>query len=67
MAGPIGSIEKPVGQFMSEMDTCVKQTHSGIKSLIGAESSVVYGNPDGGTQLTTEQLAKHVFTFLSVS
>jgi hypothetical protein len=27
----------------------------------------VYGNPDGGTQLTTEQLAKHVFTFLSVS
>ncbi|CAE6443955.1 unnamed protein product [Rhizoctonia solani] len=64
MTGPIGSIEKQAGQFMTEIDTEVKKLHSGIKSFIGAESSVVYGNPNGGAQLTNDQLGKHISTLL---
>ncbi|QRW16810.1 hypothetical protein RhiXN_04812 [Rhizoctonia solani] len=62
MAGPIGSMEGKIGKIMIEIDTEVKQVHSGVKSFIGAESSVVYGNPDGGALLTT-QLANRVLPF----
>ncbi|KAF8757727.1 hypothetical protein RHS01_03539 [Rhizoctonia solani] len=51
-------------KIMIEIDTEVKQVHSGVKSFIGAESSVVYGNPDGGALLTNNQLANRVSTFL---
>ncbi|KAF8705145.1 hypothetical protein RHS03_05653, partial [Rhizoctonia solani] len=64
MAGPIGSMEGKIGKIMIEIDTEVKQVHSGVKSFIGAESSVVYGNPDGGALLTNNQLANRVSTFL---
>ncbi|CAE6474081.1 unnamed protein product [Rhizoctonia solani] len=65
MAGPIGSIEKQVGEMMNKVHAEVGQLKAEIRSFIGAEPSVVYGNPAGGTQLTNDELVKVIHTFLS--
>ncbi|CAE6474805.1 unnamed protein product, partial [Rhizoctonia solani] len=65
MTGPIGSIEKKIGELMTEVHTQVSQLNVGIRSFIGAEPSVVYGNPTGGTQLTTDGLTKIVHNLFS--
>ncbi|KAJ1306490.1 hypothetical protein OPQ81_007493 [Rhizoctonia solani] len=65
MVGPMGSIEKQVGKMMTEVHTEVNQLNEGIRSFIGAEPSVVYGNPGGGAQLTNDELAKIIYTLLS--
>ncbi|CCO33731.1 hypothetical protein RSOLAG1IB_07711 [Rhizoctonia solani AG-1 IB] len=64
MRGPIGSIEKKVGTLMVQVHEIVSTLNGQIKLLIGADQSVVYGNPSGGAQYTDTELAKIVSTYL---
>ncbi|KAH7335619.1 hypothetical protein B0J17DRAFT_731609 [Rhizoctonia solani] len=65
MNGPMGSIEKKIGELMIEVHTEVQKLNGATRTFIGAEADVVYGNPTGGPQLTTDELAKIVHTFFS--
>ncbi|KDN47020.1 hypothetical protein RSAG8_03797, partial [Rhizoctonia solani AG-8 WAC10335] len=49
---------------MGEVHRGVDALNQEINSFIGAEPSVVYGNPAGGVQLTEQELAKLVSTYL---
>ncbi|KAJ1306483.1 hypothetical protein OPQ81_007486 [Rhizoctonia solani] len=64
MVGPLGSIEKKVGRLMGELHEGVKALDQDMKSFVGVDRSVVYGNPSGGAQLTDTELAKIVSTYL---
>ncbi|KAG8713425.1 hypothetical protein FRC11_012215, partial [Ceratobasidium sp. 423] len=64
MVGPLGSIEKKVGTLMGQVHEGVNSLDAAMKSFVGADPSVVYGNPSGGTQLTDTELAKIVSTYL---
>ncbi|CAE6399095.1 hypothetical protein ACGC1H_003867 [Rhizoctonia solani] len=67
MAGPLnmGPIEKNIGALMTDVHNKVSELDVTIGSFKGEEPSVVYGNPAGGTQLTPNDLAKVVNTFIS--
>ncbi|CAE6479923.1 unnamed protein product [Rhizoctonia solani] len=64
MVGPLGSIEKKVGTLMGQVHEGVDALNVEMKTFVGAERSVVYGNPSGGAQLTEQELAKTVCTYL---
>ncbi|CAE6510326.1 unnamed protein product [Rhizoctonia solani] len=64
MAGPLGSIERKVGTLMGQVHEGVDALNQEMNSFTGAEPSVVYGNPSGGAQLTEQELAKLVSTYL---
>ncbi|KEP49822.1 hypothetical protein V565_092140, partial [Rhizoctonia solani 123E] len=67
MAGPLnlGSIEKTIGAFMTDMHKKVSELNAALESFKGEGPSVVYGNPAGGTQLTPGDLAKVANTLIS--
>ncbi|KEP47034.1 hypothetical protein V565_170620 [Rhizoctonia solani 123E] len=64
MAGPLGSIERKVGTLMGQVHEGVDALNQEMNSFTSADPNVLYGNPSGGAQLTEQELAKLVSTYL---
>ncbi|KAG9122527.1 hypothetical protein FRC07_001055 [Ceratobasidium sp. 392] len=58
MQGPLGSIEKEVGEHLVSVHEVMQDLDTDMKQFIGDEDKVLYMNPEGTGQLTEDEMAK---------
>ncbi|KAG8722134.1 hypothetical protein FRC08_006583 [Ceratobasidium sp. 394] len=58
MQGPLGSIEKAVGEHLTSVQDVTHSLAVDMQSFVGDEDEILYMNPEGTGQLTDAELAK---------